>query len=78
MNTSSDHSTRVTEPGKTRSIIQIASPSIITPNAAFTVLIHGPTFGNICPADAPTIKSGEPMPMLKAKSAAAPRPTSPV
>jgi len=77
-NTSNDHNTSVTEPGSTRCIIQMAMPSISTPNAAFTVFIHGPTRGSSCPADAPTTSKGEPMPMLNANSALEPRATSPV
>ena len=77
-NTSSAHSVSVMLPGSTRSIIQMASPSIITPNAAFTVFIHGPTFGSSCPAEAPTTSSGEPMPRLNANNAPEPRATSPL
>ncbi len=51
---------------------------MITPKAALTVVIHGPTRGKSCPADAPTKRSGAPMPMLIANRALAPRPTSPV
>src|SRR5690606_30746039 len=76
--TSSAHSASTTLPGSTRPIIQIASPSSITPNAALTVFIHGPAFGSSLPAEVPTTRSGAPMPRLNANSAPAPRTTSPL
>ena len=40
--------------------------------------IHAPAFGSSLPAEAPIARSGVPIPMLNAKSAAPPRSPSPV
>src|SRR5882672_1184037 len=76
MNTSTDQRTSVSEPGSTRSMSQIAMPSMTNPNAPLTVFIHPPTRGNRKPADAPTTSNGTPMPMLIENSATEPRATS--
>ena len=67
------HSTSAARPGATRTSIQAATPSIITPNSFFTVSIHGPALGSSLPCDAPTSSSGVPIPRLITNSAAAPR-----
>ena len=77
-NASTAQSPSVTGPGSSRLTIQIATPSIITPNACLTASIQAPAFGSNWPAEAPTSSSGAPMPRLKAKSAAPPRTTSPL
>ena len=61
-----------------RESIQAATASIMTPKSFLTSSIHGPALGRSLPAEAPTISSGVPMPMLMAKSAAPPRTICPV
>ena len=61
-----------------RASIQAATASIITPKSFLTRSIHGPALGSSLPAEAPTARSGVPMPMLMANSAAPPRTICPV
>ena len=50
-------------------MIQIASPSNITPNKFLTVCIQAPARGSNVPADSPTASSGTPMPRAMANRA---------
>ena len=54
------------------------TPSSITPNTAFTVLIHAPALGSSLPADTPATISGTPMPIPSANKATPPSTGSPV